>query len=137
MLRWRPLLVIGLLALCGIGGSSVYYINRAVTVALIAEGVHHSYRTTLSAVILHIEERNNWPKNWGALTPFLQRIDPDPERITAVPSRVRVDFTLNLNDVAEMTPDTFVAIEPIGPNYGRAEGAVSQLLDVARSRTKK
>jgi hypothetical protein len=133
MPRRRSLLWISLLILCGIVGYSAYFVNRVFMDAIVADGVDHSYQTTLSAVILHIEERNDWPKNWEALTPFLQRVDPDPERIAAVPTRVHVDFTLSLNDVAKMTQGGFVAIEPIEPNYGRAEGAISQLLDVARS----
>jgi hypothetical protein len=133
VIRKRPILVIALLATCGIVVGLASFAFHIVAVSLAAENTHHAYRTTLAAVASYVGDRGRWPQKWDELQPFLKSVDSDPERLAAVSSRVHVDFTLTLKDVAGMAPDTFSAIEPIGPNYGKQENDVSQLLDVVRS----
>jgi hypothetical protein len=132
--RKRQVLVFALLAICAVLGGAATFAYRCLALSLAAEVTHHSYRNTLAAVTAYVDEREQWPNNWDELQPFLKSVDPDPERLTAVPSRVHIDFTLTLKDVAGLDPVTFAAIEPIGPNYGKAEDAISNLLVVVRTR---
>ena len=133
VIRKRPILVIAVLTICVIVVGLVSFVSYGVAVSLSAESTHHAYRTTLAAATSYVEAHGRWPQNWDELQPFLKDVDSDPERLAVVRSRVRVDFALTLKDVAGMTPDTFTAIEPIGPNYGKLENVVSELLDVVRS----
>jgi hypothetical protein len=134
VIRKHPILVIAVLATCGMVVGLVSYVRHTAEAVLAAEGTQHAYQTSLAAVSSYVEARGRWPEKWEELRPFLKDVDSDPERLAAIESRVRVDFALTLKDVAGMTPDTFSAIGPIGPNYGREDHEVSQLLDVVRSR---
>jgi hypothetical protein len=132
--RKRRVLLVALFAVCGVVGGAVTFADRCLALSLAAEVTHHYYRNTLAAVTAYVEERERWPTNWDELQPFLKNVDPDPERLADVPSRVRIDFTLTLKDVAALDHVTFAAIEPIGPNYGKEDSAISNLLTIVRSR---
>jgi hypothetical protein len=82
-----------------------------------------AYRTTqmvISIVDKYVQDRKQWPTSWEDLehvkyeTVVFYSWPRDSAEIQKI---VKINFNLKLEDLVDETPETFQAIQPLGPIY--------------------
>jgi hypothetical protein len=115
--------------------SGLWCLYSAVTVSLEAEKTLGAYWMVLDLVSTHVQKTSGeWPRSWDDL----RKLSPSrethgwkwPRDLKEIQKRIRIDFSVTCADVATQDPDSFHAIEQIGPNYG-SHGSQG-LLDLCR-----
>jgi hypothetical protein len=118
--------------------AAIAFIYNAIHVSLEAERTHHASDLVLEVLTDFVRHHHNqWPRAWEELATTAQRTSANgfrwPDDIEKLKSRVKIEFALTAADVARMEVDSFTAVEPIGPNYGKHEGRINELLSAVRS----
>jgi hypothetical protein len=118
---------------------AVFMIWQGISISLRAENTLHAYSLCLDLLEDYIKENQKWPDSWEALAtvrPKESSIWDWPNDIGAIRKRVEIDFSLRLDQVAAMRPDSFSAVKQIGPNYGVDEAEIRQLIALADNASK-
>ncbi len=109
---------------------------RVVSDSLNAENTLHAYNLVLDIVAEYIKANGKWPDSWEALakTPpaLTHRVWNWPSDIKEIRRRVRIDFSRQLQEVANTHEDSFDAVEQVGPQYGGNEAAIRELIAIAK-----
>lgn len=109
---------------------------RGASNSLEAEATLHAYNLVLDVVTQYIKENGKWPDNWDALAKISPALEHSiwtwPRDVDEIRKRVKVDFSLQIRDVASMHEDTFNAIEQMGPHYGGNESEIRELIATAK-----
>ena len=115
------------------------YAYQRARVSLDAERTHIAYLSVIDALYEYISDNDEWPKSWEALvdTDSLQGRYSDRNALTDIQTRVHVEFSLTLAEVAMMNVDDFSGVQPIGPNYGANDEGIRSIIELARERSPK
>lgn len=111
---------------------AAWMIFQGTQTSLEAERTNQAYLLVTDLVSVHVLRTGKWPTDWSDLhstVPKRLGVWRWPEDATLVEKRVVVDFTLRLEDVCRMTPDTFSAIRQTTPNYGPELDAVRHVIE--------
>lgn len=116
-----------------------FVVWRGVSNSLEAEATLHAYNLVLDVVAEYIKEHEMWPDSWDALgntSPALEHnVWTWPRNMDEIRRRVKIDFSLQIHDVARMHEDTFNAIEQVGPHYGGNESAIREVIATAKQKS--
>jgi hypothetical protein len=132
MLILATLVVVGTTAVTGL-----WLAYSAAQCALEAERTLHACRMVLDLIAVHVEKTSGqWPRSWDDLRELTCANESCgwkwPRDLDDIRKRIRVDFSLTCIDVAKQAPDSFQAVEQIGPNYGRLGVQENRLLTICR-----
>jgi hypothetical protein len=108
---------------------------RSVMVSLDAERTLGAYYLVLDVLTVYVQQNSAWPANWddvAVIKPEQRYGFAWPADLDDVRGRIRVDFALQLSEVAAMDPDRFLAVEQVGWNYGPHRGRSERLVNAAR-----
>ncbi|MBS0260870.1 MAG: hypothetical protein JSS02_02850 [Planctomycetes bacterium] len=151
ILKWVALGLI--LVVLSVGGMQVY---QGVSVSIEAEHNLHATIYVIRLVEQFVSEKQRWPRTWQELEalPFPNtRPTPGNDELSVVriggqhgyewpaasqelQQRVQIDFGIDPATVSTQDPETFTAIQPIGPSYEyRHYGFVHSLQDTIRQAT--
>jgi hypothetical protein len=115
----------------------LWRLYSGVRSSLEAEKTLHAYRLVLDLVSTHIDKTpGQWPRSWDdlrRLSPSRESMWKWPSDIDEIQKRIRIDFSLTIADVAKQNPDSFHAIQQIGPNYGSDDSHI--LLSICKKYT--
>ncbi len=111
-----------------------YYL---VHTSLEAERTLQAYRAVLDQLTVYLKKNHAWPKDWQALC------DSDPNgynfsdhsKGVKIRARVAINFNATAKDIANMRPDEFTAVVPLGPNFGPDDLRIQAVIDAAREAT--
>lgn len=137
-IRWVTILLAGAATVVLVGIAFAIY---AAKVSLDAEKTHQVYRIVLMSLTQYIQENpGRWPSDWDELATASSTTEPShqlSDDLTESRRRVFVDFSVTAADVGAMEVEGFSAVKPIGPSYGPHEGAIQELIAVARRESQK
>ena len=110
---------------------------RGVTLSLEAE--NRSWATVSTCLIIeeYITQNNShqWPRSWDDLADIVhtehQPTWPNDREFYEL--NVAIDFNATLEEVAQMTPEDFSAIKPVGPYNLHAEMYYHKVIEAAQS----
>ncbi|HEY2148147.1 MAG TPA: hypothetical protein VGH32_09430 [Pirellulales bacterium] len=133
--RLRTLLIV-VTVFCVVAGWLAGYLYRGVSTSLDAEMTHQAHVVALDALTRFVQATGRWPKSWDELAAAESgqrgRLRDWPRGMDDLQSRVKINFQLELKDIATMTPETFTGVEQRSPNYGPNDDWVGTLLDEVR-----
>lgn len=85
---------------------------------------------------MYINDNGKWPDSWDALAMTSPALEHNvwnwPCDIDEIRNRVKIDFSLQLEDVAAIHVDSFDAVQQIGPYYGGNEFSIRELIATAK-----
>jgi hypothetical protein len=98
-----------------------FAIWRGISDSLRAENTLPAHRLVLDLLEVYVKDNGKWPENWDALLTTVPAQEPNlwkwPYDLNEIRNRVRVDFSLRIDEVAAMDVDSFDAVQQVGPHY--------------------
>jgi len=95
---------------------------------------------TCEVVAQHFEDTGHWPRSWDEMRdtrPLEFGANIWPAEIDSIKSRVRIDFEVTNDYLAEVDPKAFEAIKPIGHSFPNRDSDVRRLLEKCREKIKR
>jgi len=95
---------------------------------------------TCEVVAQHFEDTGRWPRSWDELRdtrPLEFGTNIWPAEIDSIKTRVRIDFDVSTDYLAEVDPKAFDAIGPIGEAFPHRDSDVRRLLEKCRDKIKR
>lgn len=129
MKRWLTIVAVGTVCLLIVAAF------QGARFSLQAERTLHAYYLVLDLVGAHVSEHDGaWPTGWDDLVPITPGREGAgwrwPQDRAEIEKRIRIDFSLVSEEVAAMSPDSFVAVNQIGPCYDHSsQHHVVRLID--------
>jgi len=118
---------------CGFG---LWLVYRGDSESLDAESTLQADVRTLRALTSFVQTNSRWPKTWEELIAAdvgqQRELQDWPGGIADLQSRVKINFQMDLKDIAKMTPESFSAVTQKSPYYRAEEVFVLRLLDAVR-----
>lgn len=113
------------------------FIAAGIHKSLEAEETLHAYDMVIQVVEQSVlQHSGQWPHSWQELE-AIHQIEPSagwkwPDDRAKIADRVRVDFTLSSQQVADMSPTSFSAIVQSGPCFPPEEFRIAALIETVR-----
>ena len=129
--RHRLLLIAFALIFASVIGFGVY----VAEISLDAERTHQAYIRVLESLIVYLQvTHGQWPRSWSdlsAVSSDKNAFFPRPDDVNEIRRRVYIRFDVTASEIAKMNVTDFDVVQQIGPNYGRQEGFIEQLIKTA------
>lgn len=138
MTRRKKAVVWGLAA--AVGSVAILLVAYQLHQITQAELTLHSMICTIEAIREHVEDTNEWPSSWSNLdgrSRYNSSMYSLPKDRDEVASRVEVDFSLTVCEVADLSAENFNPVKPRGISYHAYEYRIPRLIESAQRACRK